>query len=83
LTRLIGGAHVVGQAGETVPHGRTSPWGSPERSSPGPASRRGKTLVAVNEDPEAPFLRLADVGAVGHRNTVVPASTEGITARTG
>ncbi|MEU2265520.1 electron transfer flavoprotein subunit alpha/FixB family protein [Streptomyces olindensis] len=40
-----------------------------------------KTIVAVNKDPEAPILDLADFGVVGDLFTVAPGLTREVTAR--
>jgi electron transfer flavoprotein alpha subunit len=40
-------------------------------------------IVAVNKDPEAPIMKMADLGLVGDLQDVVPALAEGIRRRTG
>jgi len=42
--------------------------------------RTAQTVVAVDSDPEAPILALADIGVVGDLATVVPALTAQLTA---
>jgi electron transfer flavoprotein alpha subunit len=41
-----------------------------------------RTIVAINKDPEAPILKMADLGVVGDLFQVVPALTEEIRRRT-
>jgi electron transfer flavoprotein alpha subunit len=40
-------------------------------------------ILAVNKDPEAPIMKMADLGLVGDLRNVVPALAEGIRRRTG
>ncbi|HEX7740222.1 MAG TPA: electron transfer flavoprotein subunit alpha/FixB family protein [Marmoricola sp.] len=42
-----------------------------------------QTIVAVNKDEEAPIFELVDFGVVGDLHTVLPATTEQVTARKG
>ncbi|MDQ1294507.1 MAG: electron transfer flavoprotein alpha subunit [Actinomycetota bacterium] len=43
--------------------------------------RGARTVVAVNEDPEAPVFRVADFGVVGDLHTVLPRAAEEIARR--
>jgi electron transfer flavoprotein alpha subunit len=45
--------------------------------------KKSKRIVAINKDPEAPLMKLADLGVVGDVATVVPALTEEIRRRAG
>jgi electron transfer flavoprotein alpha subunit len=40
-----------------------------------------KTIVAINKDPEAPILELADFAVVGDLFNVLPQATQAIVAR--
>jgi electron transfer flavoprotein alpha subunit len=45
--------------------------------------RTSRTIVAVNNDPEAPIFGIADFGVVGDLHTVLPAATAEIEKRKG
>jgi electron transfer flavoprotein alpha subunit len=83
LTRLIAGARVVRQGERDRPPRLHIAVGISEAIQPRAGMQTGQDPRGGQEDPEAPILELADVGAVGHRNTVCPAATERITARKG
>lgn len=40
-----------------------------------------KTVIAVNKDPEAPIMALADLGVVGDLHTVLPQATQEVLSR--
>ena len=42
-----------------------------------------RRIVAITKDPEAPILRMADLGVVGDLFQVLPALTEEVRRRTG
>lgn len=45
--------------------------------------KKSKRIVAINKDPEAPLMKMADLGVIGDVATVVPALTEEIRRRAG
>jgi len=45
--------------------------------------KKSKRIVAINKDPEAPLMRMADLGVVGDVAAVLPALTEEIRRRAG
>ncbi|HZV51519.1 MAG TPA: FAD-binding protein, partial [Candidatus Dormibacteraeota bacterium] len=42
-----------------------------------------KVIVAINKDPEAPILKMADLGVVGDALKILPRLTEAVRARKG
>ncbi len=45
--------------------------------------KKSKRIIAINKDPEAPLMKMADLGVIGDVATVVPALTEEIRRRAG
>jgi electron transfer flavoprotein alpha subunit len=44
--------------------------------------RESKRIIAINKDPDAPILKIADLGVVGDALKVLPGLTEQIKAAT-
>ena len=58
-------------------------WGLPEALQHAVGMKGSRRIVAITKDPEAPILKLADLGVIGDLFQVLPALTEEVRRRTG
>ena len=76
-------AYQVGQTGKTVTPEVYVAAGVSGALQHVVGMKKSKRIVAINKDPEAPLMKMADLGVVGDVATVVPALTEEIRRRAG
>jgi electron transfer flavoprotein alpha subunit len=76
-------AYQVGQTGKTVTPEVYIAAGVSGALQHMVGMKKSKRIVAINKDPEAPLMKMADLGVVGDVATVVPALTEEIRRRAG
>lgn len=75
--------HQIGQTGKTVKPAVYLAVGISGALQHVVGMKGSGRIVAVNKDPEAPIMKLADLGVVGDLTQVVPALTAEIRRRTG
>jgi electron transfer flavoprotein alpha subunit len=74
-------SHQIGQTGKTVKPNVYLAIGISGALQHVVGMKGSRRIVAINKDPEAPMLRMADLGVVGDLFELVPALTEEIRRR--